>query len=104
MVDAAGHGWESAERVNGIEVPEHKNGLCIGRSGEVDLQVIAVFDGTVELGASADLGKLLREMSAHPVRGGLVVTGGFKSYEFADGVDEVVEARFEMVEAVNSGT
>jgi hypothetical protein len=88
VVDAAGHGWNSAEGVNGIEVSEYENGLGVRGSREVDLQVVTVLFRAVEVGVSAKLGELLREMSAHAISGGFVVAGGFNCDEFADGFEE----------------
>jgi hypothetical protein len=39
--DMAGHTRQCAERVDGIDVPEQKNGLALGLTLKVDLHMVA---------------------------------------------------------------
>ena len=98
--DVAGHGGESAERIDGVEVAEQQNGLELFAAGEIDLEAVGVVVGVVDAGVSADGFEASGEEGAHAVGGGLVVAGRFDFDELADGLDDLFLARFEVAQAL----
>jgi hypothetical protein len=81
-------------------VTEHEDWLPIFGSSEIDLQIVAVLFGTMDMRTPAEFGELVGEMSAHAIGSGLVIAGGFDFYEFADGLEKAVKARFEVMETI----
>ena len=70
-----GHGRKRAQGVDGIEVAEEQDWLGVCRSGEIDLEIVAVIVGAMQLRATTDEGELLGEKSAHAVAAVLLSLG-----------------------------
>ena len=95
----AGHVGESPLRIDGIEMAEEEDGFGFVAPGEIDLDVVTVIFGAMDGGVPACCFEAGGEQGAHAVGGEFVVAGRFDFDEFADGLDEGREARFEIVEA-----
>ena len=74
--------------------------MILFASGEIDLQAVGEVFGGMDAGASADSFESSGEEGAHAVGGGLVVAGGFDLDEFADGLDDLLPAGFEVAQAL----
>lgn len=96
--NVAGHGCERAHRIDGIEVTEKKYRLERVAAGKIDLHAIGEIGGAMDARFSAERFEVAGEHGAHAVAGELVVAGGFDFDEFANGFDEGILARFEVMQ------
>ena len=79
--------------------PSSRTGFVLSRSGEIDLHAVGEVVGVVDARAAADGFEASGEERAHAVGGGLVVAGRFDLDELADGLDDLLLARFEVAQA-----
>jgi len=101
--NAAQHGGEGAEGIDGVEMPQQQHGRTVAASGETDLEMVGVGFGAVDVGFAAHAAKFFCQKSAEAVAGRLVIAGGLDLYQFADGFDHFFLLSLEIAQAVGGG-
>jgi len=71
-------------------------------AGEIDLEIVAVLFGTMELGTPAESGESLSENGTDAVSAGFIVARGFDLDEFTDGFEQGILTGLEIVQAIKS--
>src|SRR5581483_10107227 len=93
------HGVQGAERVDGIQMTEQHDGLGRTFAGKINLQMIAKFCGLMKLRMSAETFEATGQERTQAIDGLLVIAGRFDFDQLANGLDHLLAALFEKLQA-----
>jgi|SRR5215471_8112966 len=81
---------------------QEQDRFAVAGAVEIDLEMVAVLLGAMEMGMAAELGESLSEDGSDAVSAGFIVARGFDLDEFTDDFEQGVLAGFEIVQAIKN--